>query len=53
MGEPASGFCKQSFTGTRYHYFGDFPNLKLLIEPDSGAWHGGDISVIKSLILTC
>ena len=26
--------------------FGDFPNLMLPIEPDSGAWHGGDISVI-------
>jgi cholinesterase len=46
MGEPATGFCKQSFTGMRYHYFGDFPNLKLSIELDSGAWHGGDISVI-------
>lgn len=30
----------------RYRWFGDFPNLKLSTEPNSGAWHGSEIPVI-------
>jgi cholinesterase len=28
----------------RFRYFGDFPNMQL--SPDSGAWHGSEISLI-------
>ncbi len=30
----------------RYRYFGNFPNLKLSTDPDSGAWHGSEVAVI-------
>ena len=30
----------------RYRYFGDFPNLRLTLNPDSGAWHGAEIPVV-------
>ncbi|KAN0115465.1 putative carboxylesterase [Hyaloscypha variabilis] len=30
----------------RYRYFGNFPNLKLSTDPDSGAWHGSEVTVI-------
>ena len=30
----------------RYRYFGNFPNLRLTANPDSGAWHGEEITII-------
>jgi carboxylesterase type B len=30
----------------RYRWFGDFPNLKLSYNPDSGAWHGSELPII-------
>lgn len=30
----------------RYRYFGDFENLKLTLDPDSGAWHGSEIAIV-------
>jgi cholinesterase len=30
----------------RYRYFGVFPNLRLTSEPESGAWHGSELSII-------
>ena len=30
----------------RYRYFGDFPNLRLTLQPDSGAWHGAEIDMV-------
>ena len=30
----------------RYRYFGDFPNLRLTLNPDSGAWHGAEIDMV-------
>ena len=30
----------------RYRYFGDFPNLRLTVDPDSGAWHGAEINIV-------
>ncbi|KAF2230290.1 alpha/beta-hydrolase [Viridothelium virens] len=30
----------------RYRYFGEFPNLRLTSVPNSGAWHGSEISVV-------
>lgn len=30
----------------RYRYFGDFPNLRLTVNPDSGAWHGVEINTV-------
>lgn len=30
----------------RYRYFGDWPDLRLTTEPDSGAYHGSEISVL-------
>jgi cholinesterase len=30
----------------RYRWFGDFPNLIITTNPDSGAWHGSEIPII-------
>lgn len=30
----------------RYRYFGEFPNLRLTIDPSSGAWHGSEITTV-------
>ena len=30
----------------RYRYFGEFPNLRLTSVPNSGAWHGAEISIV-------
>jgi carboxylesterase type B len=30
----------------RYRYYGDFANMKLTTNPDSGAWHGSEIPVV-------
>ncbi|OKL58232.1 hypothetical protein UA08_06392 [Talaromyces atroroseus] len=30
----------------RYRYFGEFPNLRLTTNPDSGAWHGSEVPLI-------
>ena len=30
----------------RYRYFGEFPNLRLTLNPSSGAWHGSEIATV-------
>ncbi|KAL8972888.1 MAG: hypothetical protein Q9197_002584 [Variospora fuerteventurae] len=30
----------------RYRYYGEFPNLRLTIDPSSGAWHGSEIATV-------
>lgn len=30
----------------RYRYYADFPNLRLTLNPPSGAWHGSEIAVV-------
>ena len=30
----------------RYRYFGEFPNSRLTLNPNSGAWHGSEIGLI-------
>lgn len=30
----------------RYRWFGDFPNLRITQDPDSGAWHGSEIPIV-------
>ncbi|KAL8716533.1 MAG: hypothetical protein Q9225_006145 [Loekoesia sp. 1 TL-2023] len=30
----------------RYRYYGEFPNLRLTIDPSSGAWHGSEIAMV-------
>ena len=30
----------------RYRYFGEFPNQRLTIDPNSGAWHGAEIPIV-------
>lgn len=30
----------------RYRYYADFPNLRLTLNPPSGAWHGSEIATI-------
>ena len=30
----------------RYRYFGEFPNIRLTLNPNSGAWHGAEIPQI-------
>lgn len=30
----------------RYRYFGEFPNLRLTLNPSSGAWHESEISIV-------
>jgi len=30
----------------RYRYFADFPNVRLTLNPDSGAWHGAEIGIV-------
>jgi carboxylesterase type B len=30
----------------RYRYYGEFPNLRLTLNPPSGAWHGAEIPVV-------
>ena len=30
----------------RYRFYGDYPNVRLTTNPDSGAWHGDEIPII-------
>ena len=30
----------------RYRFFGDYPNTRITLNPDSGAWHGAEIPII-------
>ncbi|KAH8703544.1 putative carboxylesterase [Talaromyces proteolyticus] len=42
----ASGAVSSNVPTWRYRYFGEFPNLRLTINPDSGAWHGSEVLLI-------
>jgi cholinesterase len=43
----AAGYRAQYNVPTyRYRYFGEFPNLRLTVDPNSGAWHGSEIPII-------
>jgi cholinesterase len=46
IGERALASMNNNSPVWQYRYFGDFLNLKLSTEPDSGAWHGSEIPVI-------
>jgi carboxylesterase type B len=30
----------------RYRYYGEFPNLRLTVNPNSGAWHGSEVPIV-------
>jgi len=30
----------------RYRWFGEFPNTRLTLHPDSGAWHGSELPIV-------
>jgi carboxylesterase type B len=46
IGERALASAANNYPVWRYRYFGNFPNLKLSTDPDSGAWHGSEVCVI-------
>ena len=44
--DAAAARVAQGVPTWRYRYFGDFPNLRLTIDPDSGAYHGAEIPIV-------
>jgi len=44
--ERANASIQNGVPTWRYRWFGDFPNLRLTENPDSGAWHGEEITLI-------
>ena len=34
----------------RYRYFGDFPNVRLTVVPDSGAYHGSELPMLFDML---
>lgn len=43
-GQRANASIENGLPTWRYRWFGDFPDLRLTQNPDSGAWHGEEIS---------
>jgi cholinesterase len=42
----ANASCKAGIPTWRYRYFGTFEELRLTTEPDSGSYHGSELSVL-------
>ena len=46
VADAAAARAAQDVPVYRYRYFGEFPNLRLTVNPSSGAWHGSEIPIV-------
>ncbi|KAF1986735.1 alpha/beta-hydrolase [Aulographum hederae CBS 113979] len=45
-GDAAAARTAHGVPAWHYRYFGEFPNLRLTLNPSSGAWHGAEIQMV-------